>query len=342
MSAGLLSNRRAFVAGAAATGVAAASGLGLGLMGCPGVALAGARLDDWKKLAAMVEEARQLGVNTPHVTVPTAGTPKFEEILPAIVDFIDDLDDGPAASKPAVAAIAARARALLGDLHNREHPGQRSDANPHGWLAAFIGAAYAQDRETAERYVKYRASYVELFDSCVVRPDRVTQVEWYVSKIASAKYRAEYEKLEDDICVPWYVIGVMHALEGSFNFDTHLHNGDPLTGRTYHVPAGRPAKGSPPFSWAESAKDALEIKKYTNRTDWHLASTLYRIEAYNGFRSRELHNINSPYLWSFSNHYTKGKFVEDNVWDGSAVSNQCGAAVILKVLTDRKLIQMVA
>jgi lysozyme family protein len=61
---------------------------------------------------------------------------------------------------------------------------------------------------------------------------------------------------------------------------------------------------------------------------------LYRWEAYNGFRSRTLHNINTPYLWSFSNHYSKGKFVADNVWDGNAVSKQCGAAVMLKVAVD--------
>jgi lysozyme family protein len=59
---------------------------------------------------------------------------------------------------------------------------------------------------------------------------------------------------------------------------------------------------------------------------------LYRWEAYNGWRSRLLYKINTPYLWSFSNHYTRGKFVADNVWDGNAVSQQCGAAVMLKMI----------
>lgn len=339
MSAHLRSTRRTFVTGAAACGLTAAAGGPL----LSGLARAAdIKIGDWQQLAQMVEEARKLGVSTPLVAVPTAGTPKFEDLIPALVDLIDDLDEAPPAVKAQAAQIKARAKALLGDVNRRENPGRRSDANPNGWLAAFITAAYAEDRETAERYIKYQKTYTPLFDTCKVRPDKVDKVEWYVNKITSSKYRSQYEKLEDEICVPWYVIGVMHALEATFNFDTHLHNGDPLTARTYHIPAGRPASGSPPFSWSESAKDALAIKKYNNRTDWHLASTLYRIEAYNGFRSRELYGINSPYLWSFSNHYTRGKFVADNVWDGSAVSSQCGAAVILKVLSDRKQIQIIA
>ena len=42
--------------------------------------------------------------------------------------------------------------------------------------------------------------------------------------------------------------------------------------------------------------------------------------------------INSPYLWSYFNHYTKGKFVADHKYDPNAVSKQCGTAVMLKAL----------
>ena len=40
-------------------------------------------------------------------------------------------------------------------------------------------------------------------------------------------------------------------------FDQHLHNGDPLSGRTTHVPPGRPRPASPPFTWEQSAHDAI-------------------------------------------------------------------------------------
>jgi hypothetical protein len=36
----------------------------------------------------------------------------------------------------------------------------------------------------------------------------------------------------------------------------------------------------------------------------------------------------------FSNHYTKGKFIKDNVYSPTAVSKQCGAAILLRRLTE--------
>jgi len=57
-------------------------------------------------------------------------------------------------------------------------------------------------------------------------------------------------------------------------------------------------------------------------------------------RSRLIYKINTPYLWSFSNHYSKGKFVADNKWSWSAVSAQCGAAVMLKVLVDDGIVKV--
>jgi microcystin-dependent protein len=54
------------------------------------------------------------------------------------------------------------------------------------------------------------------------------------------------------------VIGIIHAMECSKfpECSQHLHNGDPLYRRTRLVPAGRPAKGTAPFSFEESAIDA--------------------------------------------------------------------------------------
>ena len=69
--------------------------------------------------------------------------------------------------------------------------------------------------------------------------------------------------------------------------------------------------------------------------DWTLAGSLFRLEAFNGFGSRAK-GIHTPYLWSFSNHYTKGKFVADGVFDANAVSQQCGAALLLRRMVDQQ------
>jgi lysozyme family protein len=127
------------------------------------------------------------------------------------------------------------------------------------------------------------------------------------------------------------VISVLHNLEASGDFSRHLHNGDPLTARTVHVPAGRPRSGQPPFSWQESAVDALEYDGLTSVTDWSIEHLAYLFEGFNGWGYRLYHpHVKSPYLWSFSNHYTRGKYVGDGKWSETAVSQQCGAMVLLK------------
>ena len=48
-----------------------------------------------------------------------------------------------------------------------------------------------------------------------------------------------------------------------------------------------------------------------------------------GYRKR---SVATPYLWSFTNHYDKGKFVADGKYDAEAISKQVGAAILLKEL----------
>jgi lysozyme family protein len=140
--------------------------------------------------------------------------------------------------------------------------------------------------------------------------------------------------------VPWYFLACVHYMECSFSFKKHLHNGDPLTGYTVHVPAHRPKVGHPPpFTFEESAVDAIKYMKYDQVTNWSLPFILLKLEGYNGFGYNRK-GIKTPYLWSYSNHYTKGKYVKDGVYDADAVSTQLGAAVILKRMEQRALINI--
>ena len=179
-----------------------------------------------------------------------------------------------------------------------------------------------------------RAEYQSLFDTCQIRAESRGEVETLAAKIVHN--RARYESVGVPLSIPWYFIGVIHNMESSQRFDRHLHNGDPLTARTVHVPAGRPASGDPPFTWEASATDSLQLEGLDKVTDWSFPALLYRTEKYNGFGYRIHHpEVLSPYLWSGSNHYTKGKFVADGKFDPNAVSKQCGAAVILRRMADQ-------
>jgi lysozyme family protein len=310
--------------------------------------------DLWTAFAQLSADARKVGLAVPVVTAPqqSAGAvPNYRDLLPALVDFTDQLDE--AATKSTVfgneiAALKRRAADMLQQINSAEKsPKQRSDWQvPHqstfGLLALLAPPAQAQNAAREAKFRKYHDGYLKLFDTCTVKAGNKAEVDWYMSKLTNPKYRQRYETVANAVCVPWYFIGIVHALEASLNFEGHLHNGDPLSERTVQVPANRPKVWGPPSDWEASAKDALEYEGFTNQLDWSLANTLFRYEAYNGFRSREQHDINTPYLWSFSNHYDGGKFVADNVWSDSAVSKQCGAGVLLRELVTRGLVSFTA
>ena len=151
------------------------------------------------------------------------------------------------------------------------------------------------------------------------------------------EFRSSYDAIESQTGIPWWFVGIIHSLESGFSFSTHLHNGDSLSARTIHRPAGRPLS-SPPFTWIESALDALKLKELHLEKDWSFPKALWNFERYNGFGYVQ-HKVNSPYLWSFTNLYSKGKYVRDGVWDSEAVSSQCGAAAILLALIELGALQ---
>jgi lysozyme family protein len=179
-------------------------------------------------------------------------------------------------------------------------------------------------------YATLKSEYARMFRKLEVRPNYAESANWHLDM--ARKSRSRYERVEAATGVPWFFIAVTHGLEASFNFRAHLHNGDfPLTARTRQVPAGRPSVWLPPSDWESSAKDALRLLGYTGQKDWSLERTLYRLEAYNGLGYRSL-GVPTPYLWSFSNHYDRGKYVADGKFSSTAKSQQCGAAVVLKLL----------
>lgn len=141
--------------------------------------------------------------------------------------------------------------------------------------------------------------------------------------------------------IPWYIIALIHYLECSSDFTKHLHNGDPLTGYTVRVPAKRPQVGHPPpFTWEESAVDAMEYKKFNKQQSWSLPFILRTLERYNGVGYFKYKRGNTPYLWSYSGHYTKGKYTADGKFSKEAVSAQAGAAVLMKRMEERGLISI--
>lgn len=182
-----------------------------------------------------------------------------------------------------------------------------------------------------------RQEYINLYKTMQIKLNKLSRIENHVDQIIKKKSR--YTNVGDPLGIPWFFIALIHTMESNRNFSRHLHNGDPLTKRTTHVPSGRPRTGTPPFTWEESATDALRMKKLQRETDWSLPKFLYHLENYNGWGYRLYHpHVLSPYLWSYCNHYISGKYIADGRFSDTAVSKQSGAAVILRRMEQRGVI----
>lgn len=180
---------------------------------------------------------------------------------------------------------------------------------------------------------KLVAKYKDMWDTLEIKEGWKSRI--YRTAKAIAANKDKYIRIAKQVNpgMPWYFVGIIHNMECGLNFGQHLHNGDSLQHRTHLVPAGRPVEGEPPFTFEESALDALRMKGYDKVTDWSFGSIAYLLVQYNGL-GYEMRGIANPYLWSGSTHYVKGKFVADHVFDSDAVSEQIGAMLLVKAIIE--------
>lgn len=178
--------------------------------------------------------------------------------------------------------------------------------------------------------------YISRFNKATIKPTWLVAATGIANTIV--KNRARYEKVEKATGVPWQLIGCLHSLESSLNFTTWLANGDPLTGPTVQVPAGLRLPGNPPWDWSEAAIkslvfDGFDKRSFVTLADWLLSAELFNGTGYiTGSGRNTTPPSTSPYLWSGTTEYMKGKYVSDGRFDPSAVSSQVGVVAILKAM----------
>lgn len=184
-------------------------------------------------------------------------------------------------------------------------------------------------------YKDRKITYEKLWKTLEV--NRKPDIDRAIDMIRSSKI--QYEKIERLTTVPAHIVGIIHYLEAGCDFRCHLFNGDPLAARTVQVPAGLPKLGFPPFTWEESATAALEYNQVSKWQDWTIPGICYRLESYNGWGYFPT-KIYSPYLWSFTSNYQRGKYTSDGVFDPDAISRQAGAMAIVRRMLDLNLLAM--
>ena len=209
------------------------------------------------------------------------------------------------------------------------------DADPKGTIPPSKGTNKMSVTPPliSSEYSKLKEEYIFMFSNMKISD--VDSVKDTVDKII--KNKELYEKVG---IAPWYWIGCVHYRESTLNFKTHLHNGDSLKKRTVNEPSGRPLSEPTTlggYAWDVSAKDALQLKKLDKWTDWSIEGALYQAERYNGFGYRLYRSNNSPYLWSGTNNWKAGKYLEDGKYSSTATKDQLGIAPLLFEMRSRNI-----
>jgi lysozyme family protein len=141
------------------------------------------------------------------------------------------------------------------------------------------------------------------------------------------KLRATYDAIEKEFGVPWWMVAVLHYRESNCNMLACLSNGEQIigTGRTTKlVPRGK----GPYATFAFSAKDALEAQGAFKIKSWDIETSCHFMEAWNGFGYQKK-GLNSPYLWSFTNHESRGMYVADGQFDLAKTDPRPGTVALI-------------
>lgn len=169
-----------------------------------------------------------------------------------------------------------------------------------------------------------RPRYTNFWRDMVLQ--QVSVIDKEAAKLLRSKSR--YEKVGNQLGIPWWFIAILHNRESGGNFAGVLHNGEHIIGtprKTSLVPAGR----GPFTSWEQAAVDALQLKGLHKIRDWTVERVCFEAERFNGF-GYYWHGVPSAYLWAFSNIYLGGKYIRDGVWSAEARDAQLGVMPLLK------------
>jgi lysozyme family protein len=173
-----------------------------------------------------------------------------------------------------------------------------------------------------------------------ISPSREASLEKTAQHLVANKNR--YLKVQQGIqeqgmYVPWWFVAITHIRESDGDFNTQLAQGDPLDRVSTHVPAGRGPftdhPGEKYDAFTRGCFDALIdcAPHAAKNTDWSVGGVLTLFEEYNGLGYANK-GAPSPYVWSGTDQYSRGKYVADGVFDPAAVDMQPGCAALLSLM----------
>jgi lysozyme family protein len=160
------------------------------------------------------------------------------------------------------------------------------------------------------------------------------EVAWYKKVFAPKiiKNKRVYRMIADALDCPLVLPALLHSREMGSDvgkFLAYLGNGQPYNKKTTIVPKGR----GPFPTFSAGAIDALSLKKIQEIKEWSIERLFYECERYNGFGYRAK-GINTPYVYSYTNHYTQGHYVKDFTFSKTAKDGNIGVLALYKILCE--------
>lgn len=219
--------------------------------------------------------------------------------------------------------------------------GIQSSANPetqqpaHTEYASAIANRPTTDLNKIAEDHRFNLSQVKIL------PEYQKAIEQFRNLVLPNK--ARYEQVAQKTGVPWKLIAALHYRESTCNFNTYMHNGDPLRdGSGNSIPTTHVPRGLLFNSWESSAIDALtkrtgdmKNKLGIDQNNPDLAKYAAFAERYNGLGYRNQHpETVSPYVYSGTNLYIRGKYASDGKYDPNLKDKQLGVVTMVMSLND--------
>jgi len=166
-------------------------------------------------------------------------------------------------------------------------------------------------------------------------PKRLSVFKKAAALLVAPDAKARYQSLEKLTNVPWFVIAVIHQREcpprpdGGPSWNHSIAQGDRWDKVSVHVPRGR----GPFTSWEKAGVDALVncAPHASWWKDWSAGGTMTLLEKYNGLGYARMGRP-SPYIWSGTDQYSRGKYIRDGVYSAVVVDSQLGCAGLLMAM----------
>lgn len=168
--------------------------------------------------------------------------------------------------------------------------------------------------------------YASLLAAMQILHGRETQLESRCHHILDlgVRHKDEWDDVEGTTGVKRLWGFASFERESASDYSRSPAQGDRWDEVSKNVPRGL----GPYRNWGASCVAAYRIDHLDLVKQWPWVRALYEGELFNGFgpRNRGKH---TGYLWAWTNIYTGGKYVADNVWSAGAFDQQCGMVALM-------------